>query len=136
MIRMPLQLHGMTVSKNIGHVPLNWSKMSSKFLQFTNHYIHVEVTGKRVNCGVGLGLKISVNYLFIEMQKLQHGWKITVCSYRVKYAFQSESTLYSRLNVKERLTRNRREIWILSDCNWTRTHNHLVRSWNMKILAS
>ena len=70
---MPLQLHGMTVSKNTGHVPLNWSKISSKFLQFTNHYIHVEVTGKRVNRGVGLGLKISVNYLFIEMQKLQHG---------------------------------------------------------------
>ena len=35
------------------------------------------------------------------------------------YAFQSESTLYSCVNVKERLARSRREIWNLNDCNWT-----------------
>ena len=33
----------------LGHVPLNWSKMASKFLQIKNHHIHVEMTGKRVN---------------------------------------------------------------------------------------
>ena len=32
------------------------------------------------------------------------------CSYHVTYAFQSESTLYSCLNVKELLARNRCEI--------------------------
>ena len=42
--------------------PLNWSKVTSKFLQFTNHHIHVEVTRKRVNRGVGLGLKIPIKY--------------------------------------------------------------------------
>ena len=52
---------------------------------------------------------------------------LTVCSYHVTYAFQSESTLYSCLSVKELLARNRREIWSLSDCNGTRTHNHLIR---------
>ena len=31
------------------------------------------------------------------------------------------------LNIKELLTRNRRDIWRLTDCNGTRTHNHLVR---------
>ena len=36
--------------------------MASKFLQFTNNHIRVEVTGKTVNHGVGLGLKIAVNY--------------------------------------------------------------------------
>ena len=36
--------------------------MASKFLQFTNYHICVEATGKRVNRGVGLGLKIAVNY--------------------------------------------------------------------------
>ena len=41
-------------------------------------------------------------------------------------ACQSESTLYSCLNVKELLARSRREIWSWSDCNWTRTQNHLV----------
>ena len=43
------------------------------------------------------------------------------------YACQSEFTLYSCLNVKEHLTRNRRDIWSLSDSNRIRTHNHLVR---------
>ena len=36
--------------------------------------------------------------------------KETVCSCYVKYAFQTESTLYSYLNVKELIARSRREI--------------------------
>ena len=32
------------------------------------------------------------------------------------YAFQSESTLYSCLDVKELLAQSKREIWSLSDC--------------------
>ena len=52
---------------------------------------------------------------------------MTACSYHVTYAFQSESTLYNCLNVKELLARNRREIWSLKDCNRIRTHDHLVR---------
>ena len=51
------------VSKKIvGHVPLNWSKVASKFLQFTNHHSRVEVAGKRVI--------IPVIYVFMEMQEL------------------------------------------------------------------
>ena len=51
------------VSKKIvGHVLLDWSKVASKFLQLTNHHIRVEVTGKRVNRSVGLGLEIPANY--------------------------------------------------------------------------
>ena len=49
-----------------------------------------------------------------------HHWvpsMLTVCSSHVTYPFQSESTLYSCLNVKELLARSRREIWRLSDCN-------------------
>ena len=52
---------------------------------------------------------------------------LTVCSCRVTYAFQSESTLYTCLNVKELLAPNSPKIWRFSECNWTRTHNHLVR---------
>ena len=44
----------------------------------------------------------------------------------VTYAFQSESTLYSCLNDQELLARSRCKVWILSDCIWIRTHNHLV----------
>ena len=38
-----------------------------------------------------------------------------VCYYHVMYAFQSEYALCSSLNVKERLPRNRRDIWSLSE---------------------
>ena len=57
---------------------------------------------------------------------------------------QSESTLYSCLNVKEILVRSRREIWSLGDCNWAgkkphlvnkRTLNHLVKLAKMASLA-
>ena len=41
---------------------------------------------------------------------------MSVCSYHVTYAFQSESTLYSCLNVKELLAQNRRNIWNLRKC--------------------
>ena len=40
---------------------------------------------------------------------------MTVCSCHVTYAFQSESTLYSCLNVKELLARSRHKIWRWSD---------------------
>ena len=43
----------------------------------------------------------------------------------VAYAFESESTLYSCLHVKEFLASNRRDISNLSDCKGTRNHNHL-----------
>ena len=51
---------------------------------------------------------------------------LTVCSH-VTYAFQSESILYSCLNVKELLARKMRDIWNLGEWNGTRTRNHLVR---------
>ena len=51
---------------------------------------------------------------------------LTECSYHVTYVFQSESTLYSCLNVKELLSRNRRVIWLLSDCNEAPT----LMEWN------
>ena len=56
--------------------PLNWSKVASKFLQFTNYHIHVKVTRKRVNRGIGLGLEIPVKYFFMDMQELNMCEKI------------------------------------------------------------
>ena len=75
-----------------------------------------------------------VNIIYIN----DKSWKITgmtVCSYNVTYAFQSQSTLYSCLNVKELLPRNRREIWSLSGYNGNRIHSHLVRKWKLNHLA-
>ena len=60
---------------------------------------------------------------------------LTICYYHVTYVFQSESSLYSCLNVKELLARNRRDIWSLSNSNGIRTHNHLVRKRTLNHLA-
>ena len=58
-----------------------------------------------------------------------------VCSYHITYTFQSEPTLYSCLNVKELLPCSTSEIWSLSDCNGTRTQNHLVQKRTLNHLA-
>ena len=60
---------------------------------------------------------------------------LIACSYHVTCAFQSESTIYSYLNVKELLVRSRREIGSLSDCNWTRTNSHLIHKRTLNHLA-
>ena len=52
------------LKKVVGHVPLYWSKLAFKFLQFQNHSIHVAVTGERVIRGAGLGLEIPVDWFF------------------------------------------------------------------------
>ena len=52
---------------------------------------------------------------------------LTACSFHVTCRFQREITFYNCLNIKELLARNRYNIWSLSDCNRTRTHDHLVR---------
>ena len=62
-------------------------------------------------------------------------YNTTVRCYRVTYAFQSDSTLYICLNVKELLAGNRRDIWSSSNCNGTRTYNHLVRKRTLNHLA-
>ena len=59
----------------------------------------------------------------------------TVCFCHVTYVFQSESTLYSCLNLKEILARYRCEIWSLSDFSWIRTRNHLVHKRTLNHLA-
>ena len=65
-----------------------------------------------------------------SLTKKSKKWNVqmtTVCSYHVMNTFQSVSTLYSCLNIKELLARSRHEIWGLSDNNWTRTYNHLAK---------
>ena len=95
------------------------------------------------------GLEPTINCLVNEHSTISPNWPndwavlwvlictvhLTVCFYHVTYEFESESTLYSCLHVKELLARNRRDIWRLSDCNGTRTHNHLVRKRTLNHLA-
>ena len=108
-----------------------------------NNYNIIEIYIHRLSTTMQIFL--AMNYLILMSEKYVHlrkrqkhipriffstrssNWiHVTVCSYHVTYASQSESTRYSCLNVKELLARSRREIWSLIDCNWTRTHNYLV----------
>ena len=87
---------------------------------------------------LGDNLKEPSNFLSACLQKI---WELlqsyrlnlnyrslTVCSCHVTYAFQSESILYSCLNVKELLARSRREIWRWSDCI---KHGRLSAIWSV-----
>ena len=60
---------------------------------------------------------------------------LTVCYYHVRYAFSTELTLRSYLNVKELLVRNRPYNWSLIDSNRIQTHNYLVRKQTLNHLA-
>ena len=51
---------------------------------------------------------------------------LTVSPDYVTYAFQSESTFYSCLNIKEPFSRNWGDIWSLCGWNGTRSHNYLI----------
>ena len=59
----------------------------------------------------------------------------TVCSCHLTYAIQSESTLYSCLNIKSFFSWSERVMWCLSDCNWTWSQNQLVRKRTLNHLA-
>ena len=63
--------------------------------------------------------------------------KVTACSYRVTFAFQSESTLtHTRcLNVKDLLAQNRHNIRSFSDCKGIGTDIHLVRKQTLNHLG-
>ena len=51
--------------------------------------------------------KVGVNEKITQLAEEKY---LIVCFYHVTYEFESESTLYSCLNVKELLARNRRHI--------------------------
>ena len=90
-------------------------------------------TDEKINIIVEKIHQFPFNFFVQRYHAYKDRW--TVCSCHVTYAFQSESTLYSCLNVKELLARSRREIWRWSDCNWTRTQNHLVLKRTLNHLA-
>ena len=54
----------------VGHVPLPWSELASKLLQFPNHPNTVIVTGKRANRDAGFGLETHLDYVFYGDNKV------------------------------------------------------------------
>ena len=49
--------------------------------------------------------------------------------------FQSESILYSYMNIKEFFAQNRRDIWSLSDTNGIQSQEHLIQKQTLSHLA-
>ena len=71
-----------------------------------------------------------------KMYCIMYVLHLAICSYHVTYTFQSTSTLYTFLNVKELSARRKLDIWNLSDCSGTRINNHLVHKRTRNHLAN
>ena len=78
--------------------------------------IEMKKTKVKMSKPIYLGLsileisKILMYEFWYDYMKPKYNDDVKFSSYHVTYAFQSETTLYSCLNVKELLARNRREI--------------------------
>ena len=81
-----------------------------------NSETHFLISCLQIGLNLSFGKNITVTFLLNFLLIFCGYWLIltvkllTVCSCHVTYAFESESTLYSCLNVKELLARSRREI--------------------------
>ena len=95
------------------------------------------------------GLKLRITYFVNEHLTIWTSWPnnwaafwvlictvhLTISSCHVTCTFQSESTLYNFLNIKDPFAQSIGEIWSLSYCNWTRIQNHLVCKGKLNHLA-
>ena len=113
--------HYMSINWKSGELLMRTLKKS--FVEFTKNPFQAISKATLWKLPAASGKYLQVLLKVLEKQLIY----ATVCSCHVTHTSQSESALYSCLNFKELLARSRREIWSLSDCNWTRTQNHLVR---------
>ena len=97
-------------------------------------WIHILLNNLYYNTCV-ICITIQVLLLAQDFKKLWESSKILTVYYHVTFAFQSESSLYSCLNVKELLAGNRCDSWHLNDSNGIQTHNHLVCKWTLDQLS-
>ena len=102
-----------------------WSLSDCNWTGTNNHLVPKKILNYLAKLAEWLYWILS-NYLNSEL---------TLCSSHITYAFHSESALYSCLNVKKILAQNKRKIWFLSDWNWTKTDNHLLRKRTLHHLA-
>ena len=116
-------------------------RFSCQFCETFNNTILTEQLGATAYDGASFNL-----FLFLPSVPFlcpPPSWKcqktfdcILLYYYHVKYVFQSKSILFSCLNVKDLVARNRRDIWSLSDSNRIWTHNHRVCKWTLINLAN
>ena len=107
------ECQGTPRSKQAWNLKFKWLQLDSNPEPFSSS------TNTQLFCQTDKLIQLSSDYIFTQHH-------LIVCFYHVTHTFQSESTLYSCLNVKELLSSNRCKISCLNDCNCTRTKNHLV----------
>ena len=59
----------------VGHAPKSLSKTMSLFLNYDSNVVFCEVTGPRVNRGVGLGMEVPCVYKFMVADLISTNWK-------------------------------------------------------------
>ena len=102
-----------------------WSFSDCNWTWTHNHSVHkwtlnhLAKLAKWLSCVVSTNLCITFDFMFLSCH----------------YAFQSESILYSCVNVRKLLAQSRHKIWSLKDCNWTWTYNHSVHKQTLNHLA-
>ena len=103
--------------------------MGSKFAQLPFHVQEKGIFRKSICQDDQLNIWYLTTYVpFTSVYQTQYicTMHLTVCSYHVTYAFQSESTLYSCLNVKELLAWSRQLfVYELSGCGFKSCCSHL-----------
>ena len=142
-------LHGKTQNANESFNGMVWNRVPKATHEgwevlsvgVSDAIIHFNY-GEKAALDITELLKLDPGYYMVKscrspnMRRKRSSIYRIICSCHVRYVFQSESTLYSCLNVRELLARSRREIWSLIDCNWTRTHNHLVHKRTLNHLVN
>ena len=116
------ECQGTPCSKQTRHLKFKWQQWDSN-----PQPLSLQTNTKRF-CQTGRMIKLCCEYLSVRSI-----WLHVV--YHVRYAFQSEFTLYSCLNVEELFPRKTCDIWSLSANSEIRTHNQLVRKRTLNHLA-
>ena len=93
--------------------------------QTYNHLVHKRTLNHLAKLAKWLSCVVS-NYLYRAFDCM-----FLSCHVRISEWIH----IYSLLDVKELLAQSRREVWSSSDCNWTRTRNHLAHKRTLNRLA-
>ena len=91
---------------NFPHKPLLTNRQVANLRKAFTNYLSIDIKLSKTQ----LSKMIQSGEFLGRLLGLLPRTGLSVCFYHVTYAFQSESTLYSCLNVKELLARSRREI--------------------------
>ena len=97
-------------------------RMTIEFVMSLTNWLKLTLLAARPNTLYLIFMRTMISLsVYCIFHKVCSNTTLTVCYYHVTYAFQSESTPYSCLNVKELLVQKRHDIWSL------RSDSHLPK---------